>query len=81
MVFIKESLWGDMMKLTTEDIKRASKLAAKDYHTPKGWSDESWEATKLACRRVVDEYELNPVKNKVEISQAIKEAEKAVKKK
>ncbi len=70
-----------MKKLTTEQIKQASKLAAKDYHTPKGWSDESWEATKLACRQAIDEYELNTVRNKVDIQKAIKEAEKVAKRK
>ena len=70
-----------MKKLTTEEIKRASKLAVKDYHTPTGWSEESWEAVKLACRRAVDEYELNDKRNAADIHTALKEAEKAAKRK
>ena len=70
-----------MKKLTTEQIKGASKLAVRGMHTPQGWNDESWEAAKLACRQAVEEYVLNPVRNKVDIQKTIKEAEKAAKRK
>ena len=65
-----------MKKLTTEEIKRASKLAVKGYHPPKGYTEETWEAAKLACRRAIDEYVLNTVRNKMEIKESIRLAEK-----
>ena len=70
-----------MKKLTTEQIKKDSAKAVKDMHTPKGWSDEAWEAAKRACRQAIDEYELNTVRNKVDIQKTLKEAEKAVERK
>ena len=69
------------MKLTTEQIKQASKLAIKGMHTPKGWSEEAWEAAKVACIRAVEGYVLNPVRNKIDIQKTIKEAEKVAKRK
>ncbi len=70
-----------MKKLTTEEIKRASKLAVRGYHIPKGYTEESWEGAKLACRRAVDEYVLNPVRNKVAIREAAKIIKRAKEKK
>ena len=66
--------------LSKEQIKKSSEIAVKGMHPPAGWNYEAWESAKLACRQAVEEYVLNPVRNKVDIQKTLKEAEKAAKK-
>lgn len=66
--------------LTTEQIKRASKIAMKGYHVPATWSEATWEYCKMMCRRT-KEFVPNAIQNAASIKEAIKIAEKAARKK
>lgn len=68
-----------MGALSKEQIKKDSEKAVKGMHPPAGFNYEAWESAKLACRRAVDEYVLNPVRHKKDIEQANREAEKIIK--
>lgn len=70
-----------MKKLTTEEIKRASKIAVKGYHTPKGFSKGTWEHNMGVCNRIGVDYVPNAIRNKVDIQRALRESVKAMKKK
>ena len=63
------------MKLTTEQIKKDSAKAAKNFHIPQGWSKETWEHNMLMCIRT-ELFEPNAIRNQVEIKATIKLAER-----
>ena len=67
------------MKLTTEQIKKSSKIAARGFHIPQGFSKEIWEHNMLMCIRA-ELFVPNEIRNAAEIKEKNKQAEKLAKK-